>query len=1306
MSSWKFWIDVGGTFTDCLYTGPGSRAAVRQLKVLSSSVIKAQGSWSATATQVQDSAFVVSEDNLWQDYPIWIRDRAGNVVTTTRISGSNGASGALHCVDKLPAGLSPDGHQVELRSPEASPLLAMRLATGRRLAQPLPVADIRLGTTRGTNALLTRSGSRCALLITAGLRDLLAIGDQTRPDLFQLDIEKAVPLYETVIEVPERVLADGTVACPLDADDVAKRLEQLRSANVESLAIALMHGYRYPQHEIEVEQLARQFGFQHVVRSSAIAPLIKLLPRAQTTVLDAYLNPLLQDYIESIAVQLNADSRLQLMTSAGSVVPASRFGGKESVLSGPAGGVVGFSRAATAAGHGQAVGLDMGGTSTDVARFDGEFAVEFESTKAGIKLFTPTLEIQTVASGGGSICQFDGTRLQVGPESAGADPGSACYGRGGPLTITDLNVFRNRLDIAQFPFQLDTQAIVNRLLELRQRIHSALNLDWTLETIADKLLEIANQQMASAVRSVSIAKGFDIRQYALVGFGGAAGQHVCPIADELGIRTILIHPRSSVLSAFGMKSASVTSHASESVLKDLETLAKEHLANRLAALQQQTSRRLQDDGFAAEQITFQGWIDVRFQGTHAWLPVDAKHDDLALQFKTAHQQQFGYLLDRGLEIGAIHVSALVMPADDSDEPTATFRSESGWALGPENRRWSPTEAFQGPVLIQGNSTTVCVDRGWMARLVADGQIKLTRVEKEIPSDVPDSLYRAGADTPDVGAGRGAGEREEEKGGLPDQRRIAPPVADPPVADPAVLEVFNNHLQAIATQMGLVLQRTSCSVNVKERLDFSCAVFDGCGSLVVNAPHIPVHLGAMSETVKATIRLNRRVRPGDVFVTNDPFQGGSHLPDITVITPVFVGEATTPTFFVASRSHHAEIGGLSPGSMPPQATCLEDEGVLISNFRLVAAGRAHFEDLRRQLASARYPSRNPDENIADIQAQIAANQQGVKDLLDLVRKYSLETVLFYMEAIQEAAAKIARQQISQLKFTEAEFRDFLDNGARISVRLSRTNGELTIDFAGTDPPTGDNLNANIGIVTAAVLYCLRCLIDQPIPLNDGLLAPVDIRLPYCLLNPVQDGAAAPLPAVAGGNVETSQRVVDVLLGALGIAAASQGTMNNLLLGDDSFGYYETLCGGAGATATAPGASGVHTHMTNTRLTDPEILETGFPLVLREFTIRLLSGGAGQNRGGDGVRRVIEFQRDLQVSLISNRRGPSVPFGLQGGHPGKPGRNWIRRWSRTEQRWEPVVALPASVTLEVGPGDQLIIETPGGGGFGRVVSERAD
>ena len=1269
MKPWEFWIDVGGTFTDCIARTPDERLLT--CKVLSSGVTKGRIEHLAAACQIVDIGRSDDPDDFWIGYGLRFFDERGISIHADRVTAFDRASGSLTLEKPLPD-LVVVGMRYELSAGEEAPLLAMRRVLGLPIDEPFPEVSLRLGTTRGTNALLTRGGARTALMTTRGFADVLQIGNQDRPRLFDLVIQKPEPLFETVVEIDERIASDGEILCAPDELTVRESLAELKQSGIESLAICCLHSFENPSHEELIERIAREVGFTEISRSSRLSPLIKIVSRGDTTVMDAYLNPVLREYVRALRLPIRT-GRLKMMTSAGGLVDADRFVGKDSILSGPAGGVIGFSRVAQRAGFDRSIGFDMGGTSTDVSRFDGTYELEFETQKAGVRVVAPMLAIETVAAGGGSICDFDGVKLTVGPHSAGADPGPACYGKGGPLTVTDVNLFLGRILPERFPFPLDRQVVNDRLQELCDRVSEAAGRDFMPIELGEGFLDIANANMVRPIRNISVSRGYDPADYVLVTFGGAGGQHACAIARALGIRRILIHPYAGILSAYGMGLADVRRFGEQAVLKPYsgETLGGLELL--FERLEQQARSEVLAEQIPPEQILSPiRSLEMRYQGVEATINVTCPADgDYAAEYERLHEQLYGYRhQNRPMEITVARVELVGKTTDPPDEtvtpvdriPRPNDRTKawfSGNCLTTDvflRAELHAGDRIDGPAILCEPTSTIVIDPGFQAVVTARGEILIEEISSRQ-------------------AAPSAGESHE-------------------VANPVLLEIFNNLFASIAEQMGITLQRTSLSTNVKERLDFSCALFSPSGDLVVNAPHIPVHLGAMSETVKRIRADNPEMGPGDVFVTNDPYRGGSHLPDVTVVTPVHDERTEELLFFTASRAHHAEIGGIVPGSMPPFSKRLGEEGVLIRNFKLVDRGRSRENELCELLATGPHPSRAVGDNMADVAAQVAANNCGVVQLRQLIDRYSLPVVQAYMEHIQQAAATKMRRALAAIGDGNYALTDHLDDGSPIAATITIRGESAVVDFTGTGPVLDSNLNANRAIVTAAVLYVFRCLIDEDIPLNGGVLDPVTIVLPECLLNPPENkDAPADSPAVVGGNVETSQRVVDVLLGALEVAAASQGTMNNLTFGDETFGYYETICGGSGATSSADGADAVHTHMTNTRLTDVEVIERRYPVRVREFSIRRGSGGRGQHRGGNGIVRRIEFLKPLKVSVLSERRGSYPPFGLAGGEPGALGRNHLQRAGKEES-----VELGGKEAIAAGPGDVLTIETPGGGGYG--------
>lgn len=1261
------WADVGGTFTDCIVTDATRR---RETKILSSGLVRA-GLRDVQGSELLFDLFPgLTVDRFWEGAAVSLLDQDGNRTPLGQVQTHR--NGTLQLDRPLPDFLTTDQHPViEFDAGLEAPVLATRVLLGVPLADPLPSLDVRLGTTRGTNALLTRRGAKIALLVTTGFGDVLRIGEQDRPDLFSLAIQKLEPLAETVVEVSERLSASGEILQPIDRQQLRSDLIEVRQQGVESLAICLLHAHENDEHERVAEQIAGEVGFDCISRSSEVAPLIKLVSRAETTSLDAYLNPILAGYVGRVWAQFGGEHscRLRLMTSSGNLVDPAAFRGRDSILSGPAGGVVALGHVARRANSEAAIGLDMGGTSTDVSRFEGRVGRRYESRVAGVRVLTPMMDIHTVAAGGGSICGIsENGRLTVGPASAGADPGPACYGRGGPLTITDVNLLLGRIPESRFPFPLRREAAQQRLAEIQAALPATSTFS-SLEALAEGFLEIAVTHMAEAVRNVSTAEGSDVRNMALVGFGGASGQHLCRVADALAMRSILDHPDAGMLSALGMGLADIGRVVTHGVYQQLNEESLSSVDQVVDELKTAADEQLASEHDGNQVPSYDIQCDLRYVGTESSLPLSLEpKETLSERFHQAHHSAFGYAQrERDIELVAVRVEATLQsehveqpqsgPSLDQPPEVTRIWHQSVWvdATLIDRRALRPGQQIAAPAMIVGPYSTLIVEPGWAARVIDDGMIELQ------PADRPDEATELDASAA--------------------------------AQDPVLLEVVARRLQGIADAMGEVLRRTAISVNVKERRDYSCAVFRGDGSLIANAPHVPVHLGAMGHTVRHLRTVFPEMSPGDCYLSNDPFAGGSHLPDVTVVTPVFCrsdDRSGQPDFFVASRAHHAEIGGRTPGSMPPDATSLAEEGVVIRDFPLVQSGVSHIDELRRVLSTGEYPSRCVDENLADIAAQQAAGTHGARALVSLASRYTTEVVEGLMTRLLEVAGDSIEGWIRTLPTEPMRFKDALDDGTEIGVEIRRHGQRLSIAFetSGVHP---HGFNATPAIVTAAVLYVLRCVSGSNLPLCDGVLRDVEIDTGHGLLNPPSDPDPAKCAAVVAGNVETSQRIVDVLLGAIGIAAASQGTMNNLLIGDESFGYYETIGGGSGATADRAGADAVHTHMTNTRITDPEVLESRHPVRLHRFAIRLGSGGAGAHRGGDGIIREFEFLRPLVVSLLTGRR-TRRPYGVSSGEPGAPGRNvWTRAdGSETE--------LPPTTTIHVEAGDRLILETPGGGGWG--------
>jgi len=1101
------------------------------------------------------------------------------------------------------------------------------------------VSEVRMGTTVATNALLERKGERVALAITRGFGDALRIGYQARPEIFARHIVLPSMLYEQVVEIEERVGVGGEILVALDESSAEAALQEIRGAGVDALAIVLMHGWIHTAHEARLAEMARALGFRQISVSHEVAPLIKLVGRGDTTVVDAYLSPVLRQYVDRVAAGLPGATDLHFMQSNGGLAEATAFRGKDAILSGPAGGVVGMVASSEPHGADRLIGFDMGGTSTDVSHYSGQFELADESVVAGVRIRAPMMQIHTVAAGGGSICRFDGMRFRVGPESAGASPGPACYRNGGPLTVTDCNLFLGRIDPAHFPAvfgpnadeRLDPEASLARLQEIAEQVGSK-----DLRQIAEGFLEIAVDNMAAAIRKISIARGHDVSRYTLACFGGAGGQHACAVADALGMERILIHPLAGVLSAFGIGIADVKAIRETSWLRPLG----EDFSDTLAELEQRARAALIAQDVHAERIELVQRARLRTTGSDTTLDIAiASAPDMHAAFTELHKKRFGYV-DEGAEV---IVDALVVEAIGHTPPPAESASEAV-AAG---------EVIDGPALIFDPSSTTFVAPGWRADRASDGTLILNRAvpldrEKAIGTDV----------------------------------------------DPVRLEIFNNLFMAIAEEMGVALQSTATSVNIKERLDFSCAIFDADGALIANAPHIPVHLGSMGESIRTIIdargegRDGRGIRRGDAYVLNDPYRGGTHLPDITVIVPVFYGEEAEPTAFVAARGHHADIGGIAPGSMPPDSRSIVQEGVLVDNELLVDEGHFREIEMRSLLGSGEWPARNPDRNLSDLKAQLAACVRGAEVLAQTAREYGPEVVAAYMNHVLANAEESVRRLLGRLD--DGEFDYEMDNGAHVRVKITvdKASRSATFDFTGTSDQLSDNFNAPFSIVRAASLYVVRTLIDDAIPMNDGCLRPIKLVVPEgSMLNPSYPAA------VVAGNVETSQVVTDALFAATGRLAPSQGTMNNFTFGNERHQYYETIAGGSGAGPDHDGTSAVQTHMTNSRLTDPEILETRLPVRLDQFAIRRGSGGPGARKGGDGVVRSVTFLEPMRANILADRRRVP-PRGIMGGADAQAGRNWVERTDGT------VEMLTATESTNVDVGDRFVIETPGGGGYGRA------
>jgi 5-oxoprolinase (ATP-hydrolysing) len=1176
-------------------------------------------------------------------------------------------------------GRQPDGtltaHKLLSENPEAykdAAVQGIRDLLGLKKGEPIPpgrVGAVKMGTTVATNALLERKGDRTLLVTTKGFRDALRVGYQNRPKIFAKHIIKPEMLFERVVEADERVRADGTMEKAPDLEALRSDLEEALEDGINAVAIVFMHAYRHADHERQVAALARKMGFAQVSVSHEVSPLIKLVGRGDTTVVDAYLSPILRRYVAQVDSQLdarNSGARLMFMMSSGGLTAAELFQGKDAILSGPAAGVVGMAQTGHEAAFSRLIGFDMGGTSTDVSHYDGEYERAFETEVAGVRMRAPMMLIHTVAAGGGSILHFDGARFRVGPDSAGANPGPKCYRRGGPLAVTDANVMTGKLIPDFFPTifgpnqnqPLDAEAVCGAFAELAREVGGK-----SPEEIADGFIKIAVENMANAIKKISVQRGYDVTGYALNCFGGAGGQHACLVADALGMTTVLIHPFSSLLSAYGMGLADIRSVRQQAIeeafgAKSLAALNK--IAKRLS---KDVSSEVAGQGVPAKALKVHVRAHIRYAGTDTALVVKA--GSLAAMkstFEKAHKAQFGFIdRKKDLVIEAVSVEAVGGGAKFRERKSKTTRgklpsparrtkffSDGKWhnATVYTRDQLVPGQKVKGPAIVIEPHQTVVVEPGWQAAITAKNHLVLTRVVK---------LKRA----------RAIGTK----------------------ADPIMLEVFNNLFMSIAEQMGVALQNTAYSVNIKERLDFSCAVFAHDGTLVANAPHMPVHLGSMDRSVETIIRDNAgRIKPGDVYVINAPYNGGTHLPDITICTPVFDDRKKNILFWVASRGHHADVGGISPGSMSPNATTIHEEGVLFDNFKVIDRGRFRERELYAALTGAKYPARNPLQNVNDMKAQIAANEKGVVELRKMVTHFTLPVVKAYMKHVQDNAAESVRRVIDRLHDSSFEYPMDLGTTIRVKISVDRQKRELTVDFTGTSEQQPNNYNAPEPVTRAAVLYVFRVMVDDDIPMNAGCLRPINIIIPKrTMLTPEYPAA------VVAGNVEVSQAVTNCLFGALGAMACAQGTMNNVNFGNAKYQYYETICSGSPAGPGFPGTDAVHTHMTNTRLTDPEILEFRYPVVLEDFHIRKGSGGRGKWNAGDGIRRTIRFLEQMECTLLTGHR-IVAPFGLAGGENGQVGENSVRRRDGTIEK------LKGCDATVIDAGEALIIQTPTAGGYG--------
>ena len=1174
--------------------------------------------------------------------------------------------------------LAPDGamHRAKLLSEDPgryadATIEAMRRITGMRDG-PLPEAELRLGTTVATNALLERKGEPTLVAITRGFGDALVIGTQERPDIFARKVERDPPLYTDVVEIDERVMASGEVDCPLDELDARNKLQSAFDSGLRAIAIVLMHGWKFTTHEQRLAEIAREVGFTRISASHEVAPLIKLIARGETSVVDAYLSPVLGRYVAGLEAGLGDAITALYMQSSGGLASGANFRGKDAILSGPAGGIVGMAATAQEAGFDHVIGFDMGGTSTDVSHFAGHYERDSETRVAGTRIRTPMMRIHTVAAGGGSICSFDGVRFKVGPDSAGAVPGPACYRRGGPLTVTDCNVMLGKLQPDHFPSvfgldgnePLDVEIVREKFASLVSEVDATTGQSLTTEQAAEGFLNIAVQNMANAIKTISLRRGHDVSRATLVSFGGAGGQHACLVADALGIAEVMCHPLASVLSAYGMGLADRRVVKEATLDLPFDQVNRVAIERKVASLGDAAEAELVEQCGPDQAIRREASLFIRPSGSEN--TQELPFGSLAAMrdgFEAAFTARFGFAAPDDLVVESLRVEAIA--GGETHESAIELPDVSGPALeqlqlftngtvhdAPLYRRETLAEGFEvrGPALVVDEVSTIVIEPGWRGRIDRFGNLILKREIARVAQAASTAL------------------------------------------DPVRLEIMGALFMAIAEEMGAALQNSASSVNIRERLDFSCAIFDAAGNLVANAPHMPVHLGSMGESVRTIIRRRkgdgRGICPGDAYALNAPYEGGTHLPDITVVMPVFAKQADAqPAWWVAARGHHADIGGIAPGSMPPDSTSVEQEGILLDNVLLVERGRLCEAELRELLGSGPYPARNPDQNIEDLKAQIASCAKGASELQRIAEEQSRAVVDAYMGHVQDQAEAAVRTLIGRL--SDGSFVAPMDNGAQIKVAVSinREAGAAVIDFTGSSPQLADNFNAPLPVVRAAVLYVVRTLIDEAVPMNEGCLRPVAIVVPEgSMLHPRHPAA------VVAGNVETSQVITDALFGALEAMAASQGTMNNFTFGNDRYQYYETIAGGSGAGPDFDGCNAIQTHMTNSRLTDPEVLETKFPVMLEEFSVREGSGGQGNNRGGDGAIRRIRFLEALEAGVLSGRR-TTVPFGLAGGADGVPGSNRIERADGSAEE------LASSASAQMEPGDIFVIETPGGGGFGK-------
>ncbi|MTI41304.1 hydantoinase B/oxoprolinase family protein [Fulvivirga lutimaris] len=1249
---WQIWIDTGGTFTDCIAFTPNNEK--KRLKILSNGVLKGR-----VVKQVSKAQFRVEfnwpiDTDIFNGYQFNIL----NNNSSQQVESIDFDKRLITLQSRFEQTLNADHtYDFEITANEEVPVLACRLATKTRLKDSLPSIDLRLGTTKGTNALLERKGAKVAFLVTKGFKDLVKIGTQQRPNIFELNIQTPPELYEQVIEIDERIASDGTVLQPLNLDSLKEQINGLIKENY-SVAIALLNSYKNNSHELELSKFLSKSGIKNISCSSELSSAIKILPRAETAIVNAYLDPIMSKYINGIALKL-AQSNLRVMSSGGAVIPSNNFYPKDCLLSGPAGGIIGAADIANKSDVNEIVTFDMGGTSTDVAVYKNGVNYVYETKVGDATIQSPAIDISTIAAGGGSICSYENGMLTVGPHSAGAHPGPACYGNNGPLTITDINLLAGRISEHNFSIPLDRSKSEEVLQLLLDKINEHSKTKTTVTQLINSFLKIANEKMAEAIRKVSMKKGYNISAMALVSFGGAGGQHACDLAETLNIKKVIIPYDAGLLSAYGIGVADIDIIEQQQVLEEFE-LFKFNIETAFIDLKENACQRFISQGFDRQLVTLKHrFCHLRLKGQETTIEVEFENiEQVVKNFKQAYISLYGqWIYNRSIEIESIKlVASVVRGKDTSSHQLASQYSPAHQSTqnGLIEDSYQEVPVFEweqlktgakiiGPAVISSQNCTVSLKNNWTFNLDNNEN---AIIQRQSQTRTENQSFSAAAE----------------------------------------LALYQNRFAAVVEQMGAILERTSFSVNVKERLDFSCALLDANGELIVNAPHIPVHLGSLGVCVRevvSKIPLNN----GDVAITNHPAYGGSHLPDVTLISPIYFDNQLVG--YVANRAHHAEIGGKTPGSMPTDATNLKEEGVIIEPTLLIKEGASNFQAIENLFQNADYPTRSLQENIADLYGALASINCGIEGIKNLCSAHGFEVVKTQMSALKVNASNLLTHKLKSMAIVNQSAEEYLDDGSKLKVRINHENEILTFDFNGTSEVHKNNLNANCSIVQSVILYVLRLLVDDDIPLNEGLMQNVNIILPTCLLNP--DFTKTALPAVVGGNTEVSQRLTDTLLKCLDLAACSQGTMNNLLFGNSKFGYYETICGGTGAGQDFDGHDAIHQHMTNTKITDPEILEFRYPIRLDNFSVRKNSGGNGQFKGGDGISRTFTFLDNLTLTVLTQHRTES-PYGLKGGGSGKTGRQFVVKKNATK------VDLNYADQVNVQHGDQFTIETPGGGGYG--------